>query len=453
MATIRPFPNSSSTVLGIVLLVRHGDRQGFYQSATDYTPFNTAITPLGNVQEFQLGQQLRDIYLNPSSPSFISTVNPAVVNAAQVRIRADGGGEGGVIFNSAVSLLQGLFPATENYKTTLANGSTITGPLGGYQAVPIESVEPGNDVSLEGWTSCGPFATATNEFYKSALFEQKAAEHASFLNELPRYLDGRQVSLENMWNIFDYMNVQSIHNETFAKNLPPTFLEQARDLANFHEYGVFTSAQLDGIGNIAGQTILPSILDGIISIADAQNPLKLVYQAVSYKPFISLFNMTGAAQASPQLAGIVNYAAAVAFEVRQSNAGDEPVIRLNFKNGTEDQFNTYNFMDSNIDVPLSAFVKALKPAAFDDLPTWCKVCSNNQDRGCAALALQSTTVTGTNQRIGPIGAGFLGAGVTLAVVLATIGVLSFFGLLAFGGRKAKATRLGSDTDSYEKYDK
>ena len=45
------------------------------------------------------------------------------------------------------------------------------------------------------------------------------------------------------------MNVQSIHNATFANRLPPTFLEQARDLANYHEYGVFTDPELDGIGN------------------------------------------------------------------------------------------------------------------------------------------------------------------------------------------------------------
>jgi len=49
--------------------------------------------------------------------------------------------------------------------------------------------------------------------------------------------------------IFDFMNVQSIHNATFAKALPTSFLQQARDLANFHEYGVFSSPQPNGIGN------------------------------------------------------------------------------------------------------------------------------------------------------------------------------------------------------------
>ena len=45
------------------------------------------------------------------------------------------------------------------------------------------------------------------------------------------------------------MNVQSIHNATFLANLPPTFLAQARDLANWHEYSVFSDTTLGGIGN------------------------------------------------------------------------------------------------------------------------------------------------------------------------------------------------------------
>ena len=52
-----------------------------------------------------------------------------------------------------------------------------------------------------------------------------------------------------MWQIFDYINVQNTHNATFAQQLPPTFLEQARALANWHEYNVFTDPDFNGIGN------------------------------------------------------------------------------------------------------------------------------------------------------------------------------------------------------------
>ena len=38
----------------------------------------------------------------------------------------------------------------------------------------------------------------TNDFYNSPAFLAKAQQSASFLNQLPPYLDGRNVTLENM---------------------------------------------------------------------------------------------------------------------------------------------------------------------------------------------------------------------------------------------------------------
>ena len=62
----------------------------------------------------------------------------------------------------------------------------------------VESVEPDNDVSLEGWTSCGAFSDWTNDFYNSSAFQQVASDNDDFLKSLPPYLDGRPVSLQNM---------------------------------------------------------------------------------------------------------------------------------------------------------------------------------------------------------------------------------------------------------------
>jgi len=328
--------------------------------------------------------------------------------------------------------------------------------LGGYQYVPIESVEPNNDVSLEGYTDCGTFDDWTTAFYNSPAFLQKANESAAFLAQLPPFLDGRPVTLENMWNIYDFMNVQSIHNEAFAKALPPTFLAQALTLASYHEYGVFTSPQLDGIGNIAGRTILPVMLSELSSIADPTNPLKLAYQSLAYKPFLSLFNMTGVAQQNPQLAAIVNYAAAVALEVREPSGGGEPVIRFNFKNGTGQEFVTYNFLGETGDVPLSTLIDHVNPALINSTAAWCTVCNNTQDRGCGALAqaaaqasaaaLNSNAGNHHHQRISPVGAGFLGAGLTIAVALAMFGVLAFLGVLTIGRGRAKASSRASDGD-------
>ena len=67
-----------------------------------------------------------------------------------------------------------------------------------FTSPTVESVEPDNDVSLEGWTSCGAFSDWTNDFYNSSAFQQVASDNDDFLKSLPPYLDGRPVSLQNM---------------------------------------------------------------------------------------------------------------------------------------------------------------------------------------------------------------------------------------------------------------
>lgn len=126
-----------------------------------------------------------------------------------------------------------------------------------------------------------------NDFYNSTEFKAKANESAAFLSDLAPYLDGRPVNLQNMvstlvfldnvvaelityiflvecercsdmqilyrltWliQIFDFMNVNSIHNATFLNSLPPTYLAQTRALANWHQYNSFSDPSINGIGN------------------------------------------------------------------------------------------------------------------------------------------------------------------------------------------------------------
>lgn len=52
------------------------------------------------------------------------------------------------------------------------------------------------------------------------------------------------------WNVHDFVSSQLTHNQTYAFELPPTFLEQTRALVNFHENGVFGGgSDLGDMGN------------------------------------------------------------------------------------------------------------------------------------------------------------------------------------------------------------
>lgn len=151
----------------------------------------------------------------------------------------------------------------------------------------------------------------------------------------------------------------------------------------------------------------------------------------------------------PRVHKIVEYSSAAVFEVWQPSAGGEPVVRFVFKNGTNDEFRAYPFLNSSAPVPVSSVVSALTPIGFADLPTWCTKCANTQDRGCGALAAaanQSKTVTvfvGSHDKVSPVGAGFIGAAVMLVVLLGSLALLSFAGVLSFG-KRTSSRRLGSD---------
>ena len=58
------------------------------------------------------------------------------------------GGEGTVVFDSAIATLQGMFPPNPHNKMTLANDTTVIAPLGGYQYVPGQFNIPLNSSSI-----------------------------------------------------------------------------------------------------------------------------------------------------------------------------------------------------------------------------------------------------------------------------------------------------------------
>lgn len=93
---------------------------------------------------------------------------------------------------------------------------------------------------------------------------------------------------------------------------------------------------------------------------------------------------------------------------------------------------------------MSTFINAFQPAAVNTTLDWCHVCGQTQARECGAL-LGANSSSGqlavTHDRISPVGAGFLGAGLTVAVFAMMLAVLLFLGFLSFGrGKRQRAQK-------------
>ncbi|KAF7291246.1 hypothetical protein MIND_01268300 [Mycena indigotica] len=366
-----------SNVLGVIVIARNGDRREYYQDPKTYAPALTDSTALGVSDLHHLGTELRSLYLTPTSSSFIEDISTDVVDTQQVKVRVKAGGEGAVVFDSAIALLQGLFPPNPRNKITLANGTVVMAPLGGYQYVPMETVEPGNDRSMESWTDCPAFQKHVAEFHSSDAFKAKAKEAAPFFKDITDFVFGRTTKLENIWNIHDFMSTQLTYNQTYAFRLPPTYIDQARALANYHENGVFSDEQPNGIGNIAGRTMLHTVLNSLERIAFNDDPLQLMVVQTTYQPFISLFHQTELVKEHPELASIPNFGSALAIELRRGLPPDtRDFLRFKFRNGTADPegWRTVHVYGHKADIPLTEFIYRSEGSAITSNRQWAQVC-------------------------------------------------------------------------------
>jgi hypothetical protein len=76
------------------------------------------------------------VYLAAHAPSRVDGIDADLVNTDQVFVRSAAGGEGYAVYDSALALLQGLFPPTLANNITLANATVVVSPLNGYQYIP-----------------------------------------------------------------------------------------------------------------------------------------------------------------------------------------------------------------------------------------------------------------------------------------------------------------------------
>jgi hypothetical protein len=136
----KPMMVNATGLLGAVIFIRHGDRSEFFQDPLTYNPTETTLTPLGTVQELQLGGFLRERYINNDSDSNIAGVQFPVADIDQIVVRADAAGEGSTILSSTAAAIAGLFPPTPAFSITLANGTTVEGALGGNQFIPGQAL-------------------------------------------------------------------------------------------------------------------------------------------------------------------------------------------------------------------------------------------------------------------------------------------------------------------------
>jgi hypothetical protein len=282
--------------------------------------------------------------------------------------------------------------------------------------------------------------------------------YETFIPLLGDIMGPENVSYANAYDVFDLLNVGSIHNTSVAENLALSDLDQLRYLANHWEYN-HNYNQTQPERSIGGMTLAGGALRQLADVVKGKAKLKFNLIAGSYDTQLAFYGLTNLTLASPDFSGLPNYAASMAFELFTeedattfpSNPEQDLRVRFLFKNGTTDDDLTPFplFGRSELSLSYGDFVSELSSRAIVDVPDWCTTCRSEADFCVTALQTNGTSSGSDSSSSSPsagvssagdsglsnAAAGGIGVAVTLAVV-GIVGALAW--LLVRRKRSAKA---------------
>ncbi|OLN95938.1 hypothetical protein CCHL11_05062 [Colletotrichum chlorophyti] len=448
-------PAAAETVLGIYVFHRHGDR-----TAKKTPPVR--FTDLGAYEVYTSGLHYGERYVRDNATAQIRSISADEVRPEQLAVTSP---SDVVLQSSANAFLQGFYPPVGT-ANTLANGSSVEAPLGGYQYVPVSAVSTAatsqdaeSSEWLQGGSGCGNAVVSSNNYFSSPEYAALAAESRDFYRSLLPVINGtfseKSASFENAYTIFDLVNVATIHNRSIPSSdlLTDATVRRLTDLANIHEWNLAYN-ESDPIRAIAGKVLAGQVLQALnatLRTAANDGSAKANIQFGAYATFSSFFGLAQLQKVSPDFEAVVDYASSMVFELVTnatvaSPAADEVSVRFRFANGSAgaNPLNEYPlFGRSETLLPWNTFVDEMRQFAVEDTKSWCTACGNSTGTCASALGLDANAgAKGSDSGSGistPV-AGVIGALVTLVVILGIQGLV-----MAVGGlRMVKKSKLGKD---------
>jgi hypothetical protein len=232
-----------------------------------------------------------------------------------------------VLLNTATAFLQGLPPleiinATPLTTQSINNGSSYTKPLNGYQYVVLhgeESMAP-DTIWIKGGEGC-PMPTKVQKAFENsseytAIIESTRPFYQQFWDVLKNVYDYTPdlLSYDKAYDIFDLINVATVHNTSLASNVTTEQLFQLRTLADSAEFG-YNYNRTQTARSIGGQTLISGIFSQLNQAISSKGKLKFSLLAGSYDNFLAAFGLLNLTSANSDFFGLPQYASTIAFEM------------------------------------------------------------------------------------------------------------------------------------------
>ncbi|KAI9809757.1 MAG: hypothetical protein M1825_000190 [Sarcosagium campestre] len=491
---------STTTVHAAVIFTRHGDR----------TPLNlpgrAKLTQLGASQLFNSGSLFRGRYIETSDAQGndsaeaangpISGIAPFVIDNSQINTLTV---EDEYVVASAQAFLQGLYPPLNesnslgfpNDDPRLGNGSSVYGPLGGYQypQLQVPSVLDPYNIWVDGATNCPNYNFAGARYFSSDEFRRLQNETQDFYSGfqtngiLQDSFPQENIGFVDAFSIFDFVNYTYTHNETAQKTISNGSLARLQDLAYAHEYALNGDFNTDPIRTIAGSTLASQVL-GLLSasIASEGASAKMSLLFGGHEAFLAFFSLAQLTDRRETFTGLPGFGSSMVFELFSisnsgSNSSDFPSeddlrVRFLFRNGTEggssgsgnstgneDDLTAYPLFArpiNQLDMSWTEFKTGMTAIMTPTTGDWCDSCGSIAPF-CAYYGTDDSvwinvqggdgSGTGGGRRrssgMSAQVAGVIGAAVTLAVLILAVAVaMLLFGVRFYRNSSRRKSDLG-----------
>lgn len=301
----------------------------------------------------------------------------------------------GILLDTATSFLQGLYPPLGDIRPqvaaqTLANGSSVSSPLDGYQYVTLHGVREDSPATvwIKGDDNCPAVADAAAEYAASPEFQARVSATRDFYRSLHPlvadvYASPDDLSYARAYDVFDVINVARIHNASSpAANVTESQLHQLRTLADEAEFARNFDASRPS-RSIHGATFAGAVLRHLERTRSSagHNP-KFTLLAGSYDTFLAFFGLTNLTAASPDFFGLPEYASTMVFELFTPAASDNDDrdgmrVRFLFRNGTAGALTAFPlFGSATADLPWHQFRARMLERSITSVWRWCAACAS-----------------------------------------------------------------------------
>eukprot|EP00850_Spirogloea_muscicola_P024145 SM000454S16466 [mRNA] locus=s454:18761:22420:+ [translate_table: standard] len=377
----------TADLVQLIVVHRHGSRTRLDKNDTTLLESASTLTPQGMMQLYRAGNQVRTRYLRRPTCSVTSTC-----------LQGDWQSYSQSSWYIQSSALDRTLVSSYSYSLGVLSPAWAGLAVSNHLPLAEDWV-----IRPFGEAKCPTFLNNLQAFYNTSFFMDKSKELAGTLQELTTAM-GKNVTLQDMWNIFDEYNVQYTYGAgTLAGGAPLPAIsnetwQQVQAAANWLEwnrYGNRTQAQ-----SLCGGPLLAKIIQSIEAGAGA---LTAVPPAVSVGPrligysghyatqlcLLAAINLNppdGQKDPNAWIQHIPAYGAVLAVEV--SNEASGLRIKVLLQDGQDAPYRAIVLpcapAGGDGSCTYADFKNMTTGSTFSDVGEWCTACANNTMTYCAA---------------------------------------------------------------------